>query len=99
MGTSSSVPVRKGARYLCLEIERSGQAIVFRNIPPWEFREGQAAVYCWNGWEAQGWFGRLDLQGSTAQVVTLDGQRHNLDPANIVRIGKVVGRWPSEPQT
>src|ERR1700678_2237711 len=28
-----------------------------------------------------------------ALVVTSDGQRHELDPANIVRIGKIIGRW------
>ena len=84
----------KGKDIYALQLERSGQSIVFRNIPPWEFREGEAAVYCWNGWESQGWFGRVYLEPSRARIITADGQRHTLDPVNIVRIGKVIGRWP-----
>ena len=86
----------KGHDIYGLELEGSGQSVVLRNIPAWEFREGMAAVYCWNGWEAEGWFGRAYLEPSRARVVTPDGQRHELDPANIVRIGKIIGRWPAE---
>ena len=91
------IPLRygKGRDIYALELERSAQSIVFRNIPPWEFREGEAAVYCWNGWESQGWFGRVYLQPSRARIITADGERHDLDSVNIVRIGKVVGRWPT----
>lgn len=49
-----------------------------------------AAVYCWNGFEARGWFGRVRLIHMRAEVVTADGQRQSLDPADIVRIGKVM---------
>lgn len=92
------LPARFGKGYdiYALEMEGVGQSIVFRNIPPWEFREGPAAVYCWNGWEARGLFGRVQLAALNAAVVTPDGQRHQLDPANIVRIGKIIGRWPAE---
>jgi hypothetical protein len=86
----------KGKDIYALELERSGQSIVLRNIPPWEFREGKAAVYCWNGWEAEGWFGRANFQPTRARIITDDGERHDLDPVNIVRIGKVIGRWPVE---
>lgn len=85
----------KGRDIYAMELEGLGRSIVLRNIPAWEFREGQAAVYCWNGWEAQGWFGRVYLQPSKARVVTPDGQRHDLDVLNVVRIGKVIGRWPA----
>jgi hypothetical protein len=69
---------------------------VFRNVLPWEFREGEAAVYCWNGWEAQGWFGRVYLQSSRARIVTSDGERHDLDAVDIVPIGKVIGKWSAD---
>jgi len=68
--------------------------VVSRNIPVWEFREGMAAVNCWNGCEAEGWFGRVYLQSSNPRVVTADGARHDLDLVSVVRIGKVVGKWP-----
>jgi len=84
----------KGRDVYALELEGVGRSIVLRNIPPWEFREGQAAVYCWNGWEGRGWFGRVYLQPAKARVVTPDGQRHDLDVLNVVRIGKLIGRWP-----
>ena len=42
-----------------------------------------------------GWFGRLSLLPSKAVIVTLDGQRHELDLGNIMRIGKIIGRWSS----
>jgi len=92
------LPARFGRGYdiYALELEGVGQSIVFRNIPPWEFREGSAAVYCWNGWEARGLFGRVQLAALKAAVVTPDGQRHELDAANVVRIGKIIGRWPGE---
>jgi len=92
------LPARFGKGYdiYALELDGVGQSIVFRNIPPWEFREGPAAVYCWNGWDARGLFGRVQLAALNAAVVTADGQRHQLDPANIVRIGKIIGRWPAE---
>jgi len=88
----------KGRDIYALEFEGRDQSIVLRNIAPWEFRAGQAAIYCWNGWEAQGWFGRVYLQPSSARVITPDGQRHDLDVLNVVRIGKVVGRWPGDAQ-
>jgi hypothetical protein len=86
----------KGHDIYGLELEATGQSVVLRNIPFWEFREGMAAVYCWNGWEAEGWFGRVYLQADKARVITADGIRHDLDLLNVVRIGKVVGRWPSD---
>jgi hypothetical protein len=82
------------SRLYGLELEQSGQAVALRNIPVWEFREGMAAVYCWNGCEAEGWFGRVYLQSSNPRVVTADGARHDLDLVSVVRIGKVVGKWP-----
>ena len=90
------LPARFGKGYdiYALELEGVCQSIVFRNIPPWEFREGAAAVYCWDGWETRGLFGQVQLAPLKAIVVTLDGQRHELDPVNIVRIGKIIGRWP-----
>jgi hypothetical protein len=87
----------KGHNVYALELASTGQAVVFRNVPPWEFREGPAAAYCWNGWESQGWFGQLRLQSSSARLVTADGVCHDLEPVNLVRIGKVVGRWPPLP--
>ena len=92
------LPARFGRGYdiYALEMEGIGQSIVFRNIPPWEFREGLAAVYCWNGWEARGLFGRVQLAPPQAAVVTPDGQRHQLDPTNVMRIGKIIGRWPAK---
>ena len=83
----------KGHEIYALELEASKESVVLRNIPPWEFREGQAAVYCWNGWEAEGWYGRVNLKPARARVVTPDGERHDLDLLSVVRIGKVVGRW------
>jgi hypothetical protein len=83
-----------GQNIYALELENSDRCVVLRNIPASEFREGQAAVYCWNGWEAQGWFGRVYLQPSKARVITPDGHRHDLDVLNIVRVGKLIGRWP-----
>jgi hypothetical protein len=90
------LPVRFGKGYdiYALELEGVGQSLVFRNIPPWEFRDGQATVYCWNGLDTQGWFGRVHFAPLEAVIVTPDGQRHELDLANIVRVGKIVGRWP-----
>jgi hypothetical protein len=90
------LPARFGNGYdiYALELEGVCQSIVFRNIPPWEFREGPAAVYCWNGWETRGLFGQVQLAPLKAIVVTPDGQRHEIDPLNIVRIGKIIGRWP-----
>lgn len=84
----------KGHEIYALDLEASGDSVILRNIPPWEFREGQAAVYCWNGWEAEGWFGMVDLQASKARVVTVDGEPHDLDLVNEVRIGKIIGHWP-----
>lgn len=84
----------KGHDIYALEMQGEGTSIIFRNIAPWEFREGQAAVYCWNGWEAEGWFGNVVMQPSKASVITGDGQRHDLDLVDIVRIGKVIRRWP-----
>jgi hypothetical protein len=86
----------KGRDIYGLELQGVGQSIVLRNVPPWEFREGQATVYCWNGWEDQGWFGRVYLQASRARVMTIDGKRHDLDVANVMRIGKVIGSWPPD---
>lgn len=86
----------KGRDIYALEIAGSSQSIVFRNIPPWEFREGPAAIYCWNGYETRGVFGRIQLSAFKAVVVALDGRCHHLDPANIVRVGKAIGRWPPE---
>ena len=86
----------KGRDIYALELEELGRSVVLRNIPPCEFCEGNAAVYCWNGWDGSGWFGRVYLQPSKARVVTPDGQRHDLDVLNVVRIGKVVARWPSD---
>jgi len=90
------VPARfgKGFDIYALELNGEGQSLVFRNIPPWEFREGKATVYCWNGWDTQGWFGQLQLTPFKAVIVTPDDQRHELDMANIVRIGKIIGQWP-----
>ena len=84
----------KGHEIYALELESSGESVVLRNIAAWEFREGKAAVYCWNGWEAEGWFGNVYLQSPNARVVTADGQRHDLDLLNVVRIGKMIRRWP-----
>jgi hypothetical protein len=84
----------KGHDIYALDLDRSSQCVVFRNSPPWEFSEGKAVVYCWNGWEAQGWFGQVYLKPLNARVVTTDGIRHDLDVVNVVRIGKVVGQWP-----
>jgi len=86
----------KGKDIYGLELEGVGQSIVFRNIPPWEFREGPAAVYCWNGWDARGLFGQVQFTSIKVIVVTPDGQRHELDAVNIVRIGKIIGRWPAQ---
>lgn len=92
------LPARFGKGYdiYALELEGGGRAIAFRNIPSWEFRDGTAAVYCWNGWEARGWFGQVRLASPKASVVTPDGRRHELEPENVVRVGKIIGRWPSE---
>ena len=86
-----------GRSVYALELEGTGQSIVFSPIPAWELREGEAAVYCWNGWEAEGWYGRVSLQPSRARVVTPDGQRHDLDVLMVVRIGKRIARWPPSP--
>jgi hypothetical protein len=86
----------KGFDVYALEVEGDGQSVVFRNIPPWEFREGQATVYCWNGWDAQGWFGRVKMAPLKAVIVSPDGQSHEVDLVDIVRIGKVIGRWPAQ---
>jgi hypothetical protein len=88
--------MEKDEAMLLLELEQSGQSVVLRNIPVWEFREGVAAVYCWTGWEAEGWFGRVYVAPSKARVVTADGARHDLDLLSVVRIGKVVARWPDD---
>jgi hypothetical protein len=89
------LPARFGKGYdiYAMEIEGVEQCVVFRDIPAWEFREGEAALYSWNGSEAKGWYGQVMLLGLTAVVVTIDGTRHRLDPETIVRIGKVIGRW------
>jgi hypothetical protein len=89
----------KGHDIYGLELDATRQSVVLRNIPLWEFREGVAAVYCWNGCEAEGWFGRVYLQATTARVVTADGTRHDLDLLSVVRIGKVVRRWPNPTRT
>ena len=93
------IPKRFGTGHAvyALELEGSEQSIVFRSIPAWELREGEAAVYCWNGCEAEGWYGRVSLQPSRARVVTPDGQRHDLDVLTVVRIGKLIARWPASP--
>jgi hypothetical protein len=89
------VPTRfgKGFDIYAMEIEGTHQCVVFHNIPAWEFREGEAALYAWDGCEAKGWFGRVMLLPLAAIVITTDGTRHRLDPETIVRIGKVIGRW------
>ena len=87
----------KGHDIYALEIEGEPKTVVLRNIPPWEFREGKAAVYCWNGWDTEGWFGRVDLKATRARVVTADGKCHDLDTNNVVRIGKMVGNWSEYP--
>ena len=84
----------EGRDVYALELEGAERCIVFRNIANWAFREGQAAVYCWNGWNAEGWFGRVRLRPEHAVVVTPDGQRHEVDLLSVVRIGRVIGRWP-----
>jgi hypothetical protein len=84
----------KGHDIYGMELDQAGQSVVLRNIPAWEFREGMAAIYCWNGWEAEGWFGRVHLQETEARVVTPNGDRHDLDLVSVVRIGKLVARWP-----
>ena len=84
-----------GRGIYALELDGSEQSIIFSSIPAWELREGEAAVYCWNGWEAEGWYGRVSLQPSRARVVTPDGRRHDLDVLTVVRIGKLIGRWPA----
>jgi hypothetical protein len=76
-----------------MEIEGTRRCVVFRNIPAWEFREGEAAIYAWDGCAAKGWFGRVTLLPLKAVVVATDGSRHQLDPETIARIGKVIGRW------
>ena len=55
MGTADSAAVRQGPGHLsALEFEGRSESIVLRNIAPWgSFAEGQAAIYCWNGWEAR----------------------------------------------
>lgn len=92
------VPKRfgKGRDIYALELEGIGRSIVLRNIAPWQFREGQGTVYCWNGWEGVGWFGRVYLQPSKPRVITPDGRRHDLDVLNVVRIGRLVARWPND---
>jgi hypothetical protein len=89
------VPARFGRGFdvYAMEIEGTHQCVVFHNIPTWEFREGDAALYAWDGFEAKGWFGRVILLPLAAIVITTDGKRHRLDPDTIVRIGKVIGRW------
>jgi len=87
----------KGYEIYALELNSFGYSIVFRNVPAWEFREGAAAVYSWNGWEARGLFGRVRLTPLQAVVMTPDGHRHELDLVNVVRIGKTIGRWPQDP--
>ena len=84
-----------GRDIFAFEVESTSTSVVLHVIAPWEFREGRAAVYCWNGLEAQAWFGHVCLEPN-AYVVTPDGQRHDLELPNIMRIGKVVGLWPSE---
>jgi hypothetical protein len=49
----------------------------------------------WGRHIPQRWFGRVYLQATTARVVTADGSQHDLDLVSVVRIGKVVGRWPN----
>ncbi len=89
------VPARfgKGFDMYAMEIEGTQQCVVFHNIPAWEFREGEAALYVWDGCEAKGWFGRVILLPLAAIVITTNGTRHQLDLETIVRIGKVIGRW------
>lgn len=92
------LPARFGKGYdiYALELEGLDKALVFRNIPVWEFREGKAAVYCWNGWEGRGWFGRVRLNPPKASVATPDGENHGLELESVVRIGRIIGRWPSD---
>ncbi len=86
----------KGHSIYALEFDSTGASVVFRQVQPWEFVEGKAVVYCWNGFEGQGWFGKVCLQPFKPYVLTPDGQRHELDLSNITRLGKVIGRWPEE---
>lgn len=83
----------KGSDIYALEMEGAEQCVVFRNVALWEFKEGEAALYTWNGCEAKGWFGRVYVQADKARVITADGACHDLDLLNVVRIGKLVGRW------
>ena len=80
-----------------MELESTGTSVVLRQVQPWEFNQGKAAVYCWNGYEGQGWFGKICLQPFKPYVLTPDGRRHELDLSTITRIGKVIGYWPEEP--
>ena len=84
----------KGNQVFALETESGGRAVVLRLVAPWELCQGTGAVYCWNGWEAQGWFGDVCLEPKT-YVVTPDGRRHELDLLSIVCIGRIVARWPN----
>jgi len=90
------VPARfgRGMDIYALELEGTGSSIVFRNGPIWQFRGGQAAIYLWNGWEASGWYGSVCIQSSGIFVVTPDGCRHDLNADAVMRIGRVIGRWP-----
>ena len=92
-GASLAREFGKGFDIYAMEIEGTQQCVVLHNIPAWEFREGEAALYAWDGCEAKGWFGRVMLLPLAAIVITTDGTRHRLDPETIVRIGKVIGRW------
>lgn len=87
----------RGQGIYAMEVEGMDRCVVFRNVAPWEFRTGQAAIYCWNGWEAVGWFGEVNMGVETAAITTLDGKRQELSASTVVRIGKKIANWDGEP--
>jgi hypothetical protein len=92
------LPARFGKGYdtYAMEIEGTRQCVVFRNIPAWELREGDAAIYAWDGCAAKGWFGHVMLfaaQGGRHHDRWIAASIGAGKPETIVRIGKVIGHW------
>jgi hypothetical protein len=85
----------KGYQIYALELESTSKFAVFRQVQPWEFWEGMAVIYFWDGNESKSWYGHVRLQ-PVPSVLTADGKRHELDLSNITRIGQVIGFWPDE---
>jgi hypothetical protein len=81
-----------------VETELAGEYVVLRNAGPWEVREGSlVALYAWNGFEGEGFFGQL-AKGKDGKwrVIPRHAEAIEVSPEDVCRVGRVIKRWPPQ---